>query len=100
MVYIGTSGYSYDDWVGPFYPQGRGKRDFLGFYAQRFPAVEVNFTFYRLPNQHALAAISRKTGPDFRFVVKANQDMTHKGGENQEVFRQFREGLRPVRSQN
>ena len=96
MVYIGTSGYSYDDWVGPFYPSGMDKRDFLGFYAERFPAVEVNFTFYRIPTQRTLAAMSQKTGSDFKFVVKANQDMTHSAVRHEEVFRQFAEALTPL----
>lgn len=96
MIYIGTSGYSYDDWIGPFYPPGMAKRQFLSFYAQRFSAVEVNFTFYRVPDQRTLAAMSTKTGPDFQFVIKAHQDMTHQGGENPEVFRQFRDALSPL----
>ena len=46
MIHLGTSGYSYDDWVGHFYPEGTGKRDFLSYYAEHFGCVEVNYTYY------------------------------------------------------
>jgi len=46
VVYVGTSGYSYDDWVGPFYPPGLPKSDFLTHYAERFQCVEINMTYY------------------------------------------------------
>ena len=48
-VWIGTSGYSYPDWVGPFYPEGTRSGRMLAHYAGHFPLVELNFTFYRLP---------------------------------------------------
>lgn len=100
MIHLGTSGYSYDDWVGHFYPEGTNKRDFLSYYAEHFGCVEVNYTYYRLPTAGTLAAMSGKTGDDFRFVIKANQEMTHeRGGEKAEVFEQFVEALAPLREQ-
>ena len=58
-VIIGTSGYSFPDWVGPFYPPGMKSGDFLRYYAERFPAVEVNATYYRIPppRPHQFAAL-------------------------------------------
>jgi uncharacterized protein YecE (DUF72 family) len=49
MIYLGTSGFSYQDWVGNFYPPGMPKRDWLTYYAREFNACEVNSTFYALP---------------------------------------------------
>ena len=94
MIRIGTSGYSYEDWVGPFYPQGMNKRMFLSHYAGQFACVEVNYTYYRMPDARILGAMSDKTGDDFRFVIKANRDMTHKrGGEKADTFAEFVEAL-------
>lgn len=98
MIYIGTSGYSYQDWVGPFYPEGTDKRKFLDHYARRFSCVEVNYTYYRMPTARTLGAMSAKTGGDFRFVVKANQDMTHqREGDKSEIFAEFIAALAPLR---
>jgi len=97
MIHIGTSGYSYDDWVGPFYPEGADKRDFLSYYVGRFHCVEVNYTWYRMPDARTLAAMSAKTGDDFRFAIKANQEMTHeRAGEKAETFEQFIAALDPL----
>ena len=74
---IGASGYSYDDWVGSFYPRGTPKSDFIKFYASKFSVVEVNATYYRIPPPRSFAAMANKTPSHFQFVVKANQDMTH-----------------------
>ncbi len=100
MIYIGTSGYSYDDWVGPFYPEGMNQRDFLAYYAHRFRCVEVNYTYYRMPDARTLAAMSAKTPADFRFSIKANQEMTHeRGGDKAGLFSQFVAALAPLRAQ-
>lgn len=96
MVYIGTSGYSYDDWIGRFYPDGTPKNKFLDYYAQHFGCVEVNYTYYRMPNANTLAAMSRKTGPDFRFVVKATGELTHERTHRDEAFAEFCEALQPL----
>ncbi len=100
MIHIGTSGYSYDDWVARFYPEGTPKNKFLDHYAQHFACVEVNYTYYRLPNAKTLAAMSAKTGPDFRFVIKANREMTHEPAEDRAaVFEEFIAALEPLREQ-
>jgi uncharacterized protein YecE (DUF72 family) len=82
MLYIGTCGYSYDDWVGPFYAEGLPKKEFLDCYTREFDTVELNTTFYRVPDQSFMLSLSRKTPADFLFFVKAYQGLTHSITEN------------------
>lgn len=77
MILIGTAGYSYQDWRGPFYPADLPTSKMLGYYAEHFPFVEVNTTFYRMPDERLLAGMAGRTPPDFAFVVKAFQGLTH-----------------------
>jgi uncharacterized protein YecE (DUF72 family) len=96
-VLIGTSGYSYADWVGPFYPQGLHKSEYLSFYAAEFPVVELNFSYYTQPSASTLERMIEKTPEDFRFAVKAHQSLTHKVDEDfPKEARRFREGIRPL----
>jgi uncharacterized protein YecE (DUF72 family) len=95
-VYLGTSGYSYQDWKGPFYPGGIADRDMLPFYAREFSAVELNFTYYQIPNPRTMAALAAKTPDGFRFTVKAHRDLTHERTGSPESFRRFREALGPL----
>ncbi len=95
MIYVGTSGYSYDDWVGPFYPPGLPKKDWLSFYAQEFRACEINYTYYRLPSAKTLAAMSGKTPEGFCFTVKASKELTHER-EDADAFAAFRAGIEPL----
>jgi len=74
---IGTSGWHYDDWSGPFYPGEMGSEEWLRFYAGRFPAAEVNNTFYQLPEEQTLEAWREAVPPGFRFAVKASRYLTH-----------------------
>jgi len=99
MLYVGTSGYSYDDWVGPFYPEGLPKSKFLSFYAERFGCVEVNYTYYQMPTAATLSAMSAKTGPAFRFAVKAPGDITHELGTDPVLFRALSDALQPLRDE-
>lgn len=96
MVYVGTSGYSYDDWVGRFYPTGTPKERFLEYYAHSFPCVEVNFTYYRMPTARTLAAMAAKTGPGFRFVVKMPGELTHERSGRTEAWGEFQTALQPL----
>ncbi len=96
MIRIGTSGYSYDDWIGPFYPEGIAKGEMLRFYAREFSTTEVNSTYYRLPTAGMLEAMARKVPDGFLFTIKASQELTHGREEPQEAFRHFREALRPL----
>ncbi len=78
-VRVGTSGYSYPQWRPSFYPEGLKDADMLAFYAGRFASVEINNTFYRMPKADVLArwAQAVSPNPDFVFVLKAPQRLTH-----------------------
>lgn len=80
QVWIGSSGYSYPDWVGGFYPRGTRPNAMLGYYAKHFPLVELNYTFYRPPTVSAMAAMAERTPPGFQFLVKIPQTISHEGG--------------------
>jgi uncharacterized protein YecE (DUF72 family) len=75
--YVGTSGYSYPEWKGSFYPAKTPAKQMLSYYAGRFRAVEINATFYRPPTVATLAAWAGQVPADFRFVLKAPQLITH-----------------------
>jgi uncharacterized protein YecE (DUF72 family) len=77
QVWIGTSGYSYADWVGEFYPEGTRPERYLAVYARHFPLVELNFTFYRPPTRAILQRLASKAPPGFQFIVKAPQLISH-----------------------
>jgi uncharacterized protein YecE (DUF72 family) len=77
-VLAGTSGFSYKEWKGSFYPEELAAAGMLSFYAGRLPAVEINNTFYRMPKPALLSAWSEQVPPEFRFVLKASQRITHR----------------------
>jgi uncharacterized protein YecE (DUF72 family) len=96
-VLIGTSGYSYEDWVGPFYPAGSTRGDFLPFYAANFPVVELNFSYYSQPAPSTLARMLQSTPESFLFAIKAHQSLTHKIGEElPAAVETFRAGIAPL----
>ncbi|MBI2955408.1 MAG: DUF72 domain-containing protein [Chloroflexi bacterium] len=74
---VGTSGWHYDHWRDRFYPPGLAKSRWLQFYAQFFPTVELNASFYRLPTEKAFANWRATAPPGFRFAVKASRTITH-----------------------
>jgi uncharacterized protein YecE (DUF72 family) len=74
---IGTSGYSYAGWRGAFYPERLPARDWLRFYGERLPAVEINNTFYRLPRESVLESWAKQVPGGFRFALKASRRITH-----------------------
>lgn len=76
-VWVGTSGYSYPDWVGDFYPPGTSAKRMLAEYAQVFSITELNFTFYRLPTAQMLARQAAQTPAGFQFAVKLFRGFTH-----------------------
>lgn len=96
-ILIGTSGYSFPDWVGPFYPPGTDRSHMLDYYARQFPAVEVNATYYRIPPPSTLHAMERKTPDGFEFVVKAHHDMTHERSLDPDLYRSFARAIDPLR---
>ena len=76
-VLVGTSGYSYKEWKGRFYPADLKEAGMLRFYAERFPTVEINNTFYRMPSPELLARWEAEVPAGFRFVLKAPRRITH-----------------------
>ena len=76
-LYAGTSGWAYSIWKPEFYPKDVAAKNFLKFYATKLNAVEVNYTFRRLLSEKAAESWMNDVGPDFKFVPKANQYITH-----------------------
>jgi uncharacterized protein YecE (DUF72 family) len=76
-IYAGTSGYSYKEWKGNFYPADLAAGEMLRFYGTHLPAVEINNTFYRLPKASVLAAWREQVPATFRFILKASRRITH-----------------------
>lgn len=77
MVLIGTSGWQYSDWRGVLYPNELPTRDWLAYYSQEFPCVEVNMTYYRMPEARIVARWAAATAEEFRFCIKLNRTVTH-----------------------
>jgi uncharacterized protein YecE (DUF72 family) len=76
-VLVGTSGYNYPEWRGSFYPEKFSTDKMLAYYADRFPTVEINYTFYRIPSEKLLAGWAAGTPDNFTFTLKAPQRITH-----------------------
>ena len=76
-VLAGTSGYAFKEWKGSFYPSDLAADGMLGYYAGKFPTVEINNTFYRLPKTHVLEEWAAQTPEQFTFTLKASQRITH-----------------------
>ncbi len=76
-LYVGTSGYSYKEWKGSFYPKDLPAKEMLSFYASRLPAVEINNTFYKLPQKNVIENWKQQVPDSFRFALKASQRITH-----------------------
>jgi uncharacterized protein YecE (DUF72 family) len=98
QIWVGTAGWSYPDWEGRVYP--KGTRDKLGFMARHFPLLEVNSSFYAIPEQRTTAGWVSKvqSWPDFRFTVKLFQDFTHRpGGAGPEEVARMSSALDPLR---
>ena len=99
MIRIGTAGYAYKDWEGPVYPVPRPDGfDPLRFMAGFFPCLEMNVTFYRVPEPAHVARWTKKVEdrPDFRFTFKLYKGLTHDGED--EPLRPFLEALEPCRA--
>jgi len=77
MIWIGTSGYNYPEWKGSFYPADLPATKMLPFYAARFPTVEINYTFYRMPTEKLVAGWAAQTPSPFKLTLKAPRRITH-----------------------
>lgn len=76
-LWVGTSGYNYPEWKGSFYPEKFPAAKMLPYYAERFTTVEINYTFYRVPNEKILSGWDGETPPGFRLTLKAPKRITH-----------------------
>jgi uncharacterized protein YecE (DUF72 family) len=76
-VYVGTSGYSYKEWKGNFYPDDLPDKEMLHYYAGQFNTVEINNTFYRMPKKQVLDSWKEEVPEDFKFIIKAPKRITH-----------------------
>jgi uncharacterized protein YecE (DUF72 family) len=97
-LYVGTSGWSYPSWKPGFYPADAKPADFLGHYAQRLPAVELNTTGYRLPAEGQFERWAAQTPPGFQFAPKLNAFRSTDVGTFEERVRRLGERLGPIRA--
>ena len=77
MIWVGTSGYNYPEWKGTFYPSDLAAAKMLPYYAARFPTVEINYTFYRMPNEKIVSGWAGQTPEPYRLTLKAPRRITH-----------------------
>ena len=77
MIWVGTSGYNYPEWKGSFYPADLSTAKMLPYYAARFPTVEINYTFYRMPNEKLLSGWAAQTPSPYKLTLKAPRRITH-----------------------
>ena len=77
QLFIGTSGWSYDGWIGDFYPEDMEKRDMLSFYVKQFNTVEINATYYRLPFKNMVKGWHDRAPNGFLYAVKGHRRVTH-----------------------
>jgi uncharacterized protein YecE (DUF72 family) len=77
MIWIGTSGYNYPEWKGRFYPSDLSSAKMLPYYAARFPTVEINYTFYRMPTEKLVAGWAANTPSPYKLTLKAPRRITH-----------------------
>ena len=77
-IWLGTSGFSYKEWRPIFYPEGLSDKQFLQYYSTRLNSVEIDYTFYRMPSAKTVEGWRTATSADFRFTLKASQQITHR----------------------
>jgi len=94
MMRLGTSGFSYDDWIGPVYPENLPRWKWLSYYANEFNTVELNVTYYRLPTVKIATGWVERTPDDFTFSVKAHRSLTHE--RKKPDFQLYQESLEPL----
>jgi uncharacterized protein YecE (DUF72 family) len=95
-VFIGTSGYHYDDWREVFYPKGLQSNQMLEFYAQHFETVEINATYYTIPSIHTFTKLAERTPDHFQFIIKVNQETTHRRKENESALLKLSDSVKPL----
>jgi len=96
-IRVGTSGYSFADWVGPFYPQGTPRGRMLDEYIRHFDVVEINSSYYRIPDAGMFGRMDEKTPPGFEFIVKLYKGMTHEIEDDASMYRAFTDAVVPLK---
>jgi uncharacterized protein YecE (DUF72 family) len=96
MIRIGTSGYSYEDWLGPVYPEGTKSRDYLRHYIRLFDTVELNYTYYRPPSEQTLETMAAIAPEGFLFTLKATRQMTLEACQDPGIYSQYANALAPL----
>lgn len=96
-IRIGTSGYSFADWVGTFYPGGTPRSRMLDEYVHHFDVVEINSSYYRVPDPRMFARMEEKTPPGFEFVVKLYKGMTHEIADDDSMYGAFIDSIAPLK---
>ncbi|MCF6159075.1 MAG: DUF72 domain-containing protein [wastewater metagenome] len=109
MIKVGTSGFSFQDWIGTIYPPHIKKGDMLPYYEKYlgFKITEINATYYTIPSQKSFMGIMNKTSPDFEFTVKAHKSLTHeirdkdtgRFVDNSDAFKRFLYSLEPLQNE-
>lgn len=96
MILIGTSGFSYDDWRGRFYPPGLPFARMFDYYAERFDAIEVNATFYHIYSPRMMQSLIRRAEGRVAFAVKMTERVTHEFDLSREVIQSYSRGIEPA----
>lgn len=95
-VLVGTCGFSYKEWVGVVYPEGTSQGRMLEVYSRMFPAVEIDSTYYRLPQRTMFRRYPQRTGGKLKVVVKLNSRFTHERDAGNDEARAFFEAVKPL----
>ncbi len=98
-IHVGTSGFSYKDWLGSFYPGDITPGNMLTFYARHFDSLELNVTYYTIPPRDSFASMAQKVPQNFRFMVKVHGEVTHQRQSPRESMRQLIYSSRPLAAQ-
>ena len=96
IIKLGTSGYSFEDWKGVFYPDDIDKGKMLDYYSKHFNTVEINSTYYKIPHSSVFYWLSEKTEADFEFIVKVHKEITHERKGSFDSLSLLLEALKPL----
>ncbi len=96
-IRVGTSGYSFADWIGSFYPAGTPRNKMLDEYVGHFDVVEINFSYYRVPSASMFERMEQKTPAGFEFIVKLFRGMTHEIEDDSQMYREFVDSVAPLK---
>jgi uncharacterized protein YecE (DUF72 family) len=97
-ILIGTSGFYYDDWKGAFYPEDMPAGEYLSYYSRRFKTLELNFSYYKIPDSRQSAKMLENSGGSLEFTVKVFRQLTHEISDRsiKEVLPLFIKGISPL----